>query len=288
MAAARDLLIAQISDTHLGSAVEEPAGANLARLDRVLDHLSALARRPDLLLVTGDLADKDDETPYRLLKERLELCGIPFHVAIGNHDFRNPARAVFGTGDGEFLHYVVETGPLRLIVLDTVDEGRHGGAFCETRSAWLGERLAEAPERPTLVVLHHPPIDTGIDWLTTAPDEPWLDRLDSVLAGERQVVALVAGHVHRPISASRHGIPVHVCPAVAPPITLDLAPVDPEVPDERPLVTDGPPGYSLHLWRDGVLVSHVEFVQPQRVLARFDEGMQRLIRKVFAERPEAS
>jgi 3',5'-cyclic AMP phosphodiesterase CpdA len=285
--ASGELLVAQISDTHIGSPVEEPVGANLDRLDRTLDHLCAMARRPDLLLVTGDLADQDDETPYRLLKERLERCAIPFHVAIGNHDFRGPACAVFGGGDGDFLHYVVETGPLRLIVLDTVEEGRHGGAFCEVRASWLRERLAEAPERPTLIALHHPPIDTGVGWLTTSPAEPWLARLDAALSGSRQVIALVCGHVHRTISANRNGVPIHVCPGVAPPITLDLAPINPEVPDERPLVVDGPPGYALHLWRGGRLISHVDFVQPQRVLARFDERMQRLIRRLFAERPKS-
>jgi 3',5'-cyclic AMP phosphodiesterase CpdA len=280
-----ELLVAQVTDTHIGSADERPAGVNLERLDRVLNRLSALARRPDILLVTGDLADRDEEAPYRLLKERLERCPFPAHVAIGNHDSREAARAVFGGGDVPFFHYVVDAGPLRLIMLDTVEPGRHGGAFCEVRSAWLRNRLAEAPERPTLVALHHPPFATGIDWLTTAPGEPWVARLEAALTGRRQVVALVAGHVHRTIAASLSGIPVLVCPPVAAPLALDLAPLDPERPDGRPLVVDGPPGYTLHLWHGGRLVTHVDFVEEPPVLARFDERMQRLIRKLFAERP---
>lgn len=286
-----DYLIAQISDTHIGSPVEGSAGANLARLDQVLAHLAGMTRRLDLLLVTGDLADADedaadeDEASYRLLKDRLDGCGIPVHVCIGNHDNRAIAKRVFGREGSDFFHLAADAGPLRLIVLDTLEEGRHGGAFCEARADWLRNRLMEVPERPTLIALHHPPIDTGLDWLTTSPAEPWLARLDAALAGQRQVAALLAGHVHRPIASSRNGIPVRVCPSVAQPLAPDLTPLDPEVPDGRALVVDGPPGYALHLWREGVLTSHVDFIDDRQVLARFDEKMQPLVRRLFAERP---
>ncbi|HKT16176.1 MAG TPA: metallophosphoesterase [Allosphingosinicella sp.] len=282
---AGEQLIAQISDTHIGGLMVDGDDVNLARLDRVLDHLCAMRRRPDILLVTGDLAGRDGTAPYQALRQRLDRCPIPVHVCLGNHDSRDEARQVFQGGDAVFLHYALDAGPLRLIVLDTLEEGRHGGAFCEARAAWLRDRLAEAPDRPTLVALHHPPIDTGIDWLTTDPAEPWIARLDQALAGQRQVIALLAGHIHRPIAASRNGIAVRICPSVAAPLTLDLAPLDPQKPDGRTLVADGPPGYALHLWRNGVLTTHFDFVQAQPMLARFDRQMQPHIQAMFAERP---
>jgi 3',5'-cyclic AMP phosphodiesterase CpdA len=284
-AAADELLIAQISDTHLGSALASGAIDNLGRLDSVLDHLSGMTRRPDLLLVTGDLADQASPLPYRMLKAQLDRCDFPAYVCLGNRDTRGTARQIFARGEEDFFHYVVDSGPLRLVVLDTLEEGRHGAGFCEARADWLRRRLAEAPDRPTLIAMHHPPIDSGIDWVTTAPAEPWLARLDAVLSGQRQVVALVAGHIHRAITASRNGLPVLVCPPVSAPISLDLAPLDPTDPDGRALVADGPPGYMLHLWRGGTLTSHVDFVEEQPVLARFDERMQPVIQSRFAERP---
>ena len=45
-------LVAHLTDLHFGG----PADAR-ARADRVLDHLLALDPAPDLLLVTGDVAD---------------------------------------------------------------------------------------------------------------------------------------------------------------------------------------------------------------------------------------
>jgi 3',5'-cyclic AMP phosphodiesterase CpdA len=278
--AAGNLLIAQISDTHIGA-----ADANVGRLDRVLDHLCGMTRRPDLLLVTGDLADENSEAPYRMLRERLDRCPFPAYVCLGNHDSRGAARQIFPGGDDRFLHYVFDADTLRIIVLDTLEEGRHGGAFCEARAAWLRDRLAEAADQATLVVLHHPPIDSGIDWLTTSPEEPWVARLESVLADQPQIVALLAGHFHRPIFGGRKGAPVFVCPPIARQIALDLAPLDPEMPDGRALVVDGPPGFALHLWRGGTLTSHMDFVEDRQILADFDADMQKLVRKIFAERP---
>jgi 3',5'-cyclic AMP phosphodiesterase CpdA len=282
--ASSDFLIAQISDIHLGGAVSDGTDANRARLERVLEHLCAMARLPDLLLVTGDLAESGDEDSYRQLKQRLDRCPFPAHVALGNHDKRTAARTVFAYGEGEFLHYSIDAPGLQIVVLDTLEEGRHGGAFCEAREAWLRATLRKAPERPVLVALHHPPIDTGLDWLTTSPNEPWLARLDGALSESRQVVALVAGHVHRPIAASRGGIAVRVCPSVAAPLALDLAALSPELPDGRPLVVDGPPGYALHLWRDGVLTTHFDFVEEHWTILRFGAAVQPFVHSLFSER----
>lgn len=279
-----DLLIAQISDIHLGGAATGGIDANRARLERVLDHLGAMGRVPDILLVTGDLAEAGDDDSYRELDELLGRCPFPAHVALGNHDKRGAARAVFAYGEGQFLHYSIDTAGLRIIVLDTLEEGRHGGAFCEVREGWLRETLRERPDSPLLVALHHPPIDTGLDWLTTSPKEPWLARLDAALAESGQVVALLAGHVHRPIASSRSGIPVRVCPSVAAPLALDLAELSSRCPDARPLVVEGPPGYALHLWRDGVLTTHFDFVEEHRTILRYDAAIQPFVRSLFAER----
>ena len=73
-----------------------------------------------------------------------------------------------------FIQYAIEGFPVRILVLDTLEVGRHGGGFCEVRAAWLRARLDEAPDRPTLIVLHHPPIATGISWMTENPDADWI------------------------------------------------------------------------------------------------------------------
>jgi Icc protein len=280
------MLIAQISDVHLGFDPDDPDELNLRRFDQLLAHLARLDMRPDALLVTGDLTDRGDAGSYARLAERLGHLRMPVHLAIGNHDRRAGFRAAFPatpTAYG-FVQYAINTGALRILVLDTHEEGRHGGGFCGVRAAWLGERLAEAPDRPTLIALHHPPIETGL-WMTTDDRAPWLARLAGAIAGHRNVVALVGGHIHRPIAGTWRGVPVLVCPSVAPAVALTLAPIDPDAPDDRPMVTAAPPGFALHLWRGGRLTTHFDTAETHPALARFDPRMQPLLAHLRDEQP---
>jgi len=280
------MLIAQITDIHLGFDPANPAELNRERLDRTIAALCALDRRPDILFATGDLADRGDIESYRALKSVFAACPFPVWPCLGNHDARAPFRAVFGDipGTGDFLQYVLDQGPLRFIVLDTLEEGRHGGAFCATRAAWLAARLAEAPTRPTVIVLHHPPIETGIAWMSTAPDEPWVTRLGDVLRGHRQIVGLISGHIHRAIVSGWRGHPLIVCSSTAPQVALQFAAMDPERPDGRPMIVADPPAYALHFWNGEGLVTHFDTAAGHPVMARFDAALQPMVRAMLAER----
>jgi 3',5'-cyclic AMP phosphodiesterase CpdA len=281
------MLIAQITDIHLGFDPGNPVETNRLRFDRVLHSLIEGPNRPDLMLVTGDLADKGDTDSYRHLADAFDQCPFPVHLLLGNHDDRANFARVFPAVPlaGGFLHYCIALDGLRLIVLDTLEVGRHGGGFCATRAGWLAARLAEQPETPTVIAMHHPPMDAGIDWMSTHPDEPWVARFAATIAGHRQIQAIWCGHLHRPIVAPWNGVTVAICPATAVELTLDLNPIDPDRPDGRPMVNADPPGYALHRWTRHGLVSHFDAVQDHVVLARYDEGMQPLVRHLFDERP---
>ena len=82
------MLIAQISDLHIGFDSPTADDANLHRLDAVLRQLEAMPLRPDLLLASGDLVEHGDEASYRLLGKRLAQCPFPSHLMLGNHDAR--------------------------------------------------------------------------------------------------------------------------------------------------------------------------------------------------------
>ena len=281
------MLIAQITDLHLGFVPDDPQEANAERLRAVVASIAALDPAPDLVLATGDLTEAGTPQSYRDLRAILSGLPMPVHFAMGNHDDRASFAAVFPEArfdaDG-FLQYVLERDGLRLVVLDTLDPARHGGSFDERRAAWLEARLAEAPGTPTLIVLHHPPVPTDIAWMTVLPGEPWVERLRAVVSRHPQVVRLIAGHVHRPIIAPfAHSI-VLVCPSTAPQVALAMAAIDPAVPDGRPLIVLEPPAYALHSWRDGVLTSHIALAGDHHVVARYDEALQPMIRHMIEER----
>ena len=286
------LLIAQITDLHLGFDPGNPDEFNRKRLDRALAALVAMTPRPDLLLITGDLAEEgDDEVSYRRLKEGLADLPFPYFMIMGNHDSREPFRRVFPdapVADDGFVQYALDDLPLRLLMLDTLEVGRHGGGFCETRAAWLAARLAEAPERPTLIVLHHPPIETGLSWMTENPDSEWVERLRAIVEPQANIVAIIAGHLHRPVISHWAGTTLAVCPSTAPQVALDFEPIDPERPDGRPMIVADHPGFAVHLWNGRQLLTHFDTAEEHEVLARYGPELQPLVRMLTEEKKAVS
>jgi len=283
------VLIAQMTDIHVGFAPDEkPEELNLTRFRATLARLLTGPNVPDMLVLSGDITDHGDAESFAKTAELLESCPFPIVPLVGNHDSREGLLGAFPQvvpAEDGFLHYVLEARlGLRIICLDTLEDGRHGGAFCPARAAWLAARLAEAPDRPTLIFMHHPPVVAGIDWMDPAPDEPWIVRLRDVLAGQRQVLAIHCGHLHRQITTQFAGIPLGVTPSVAPLVAMDLTPIDQDRPDGRELITTEPPTYALHRWDGQALVSHYERVGDWQVLARFHAGLQPMIVGMFAER----
>ncbi|ANU08712.1 phosphodiesterase [Paraurantiacibacter namhicola] len=252
------MLIAQITDTHLTPARDADGQGNAARLARVLEALLEGPNRPDLLLVTGDLTDKGSEAAQALLAKALADVPFPALLAAGNHDDRITLVAQHEAMQltGGFLQYAHDAGGLRVIVLDTVSEGLHGGAFCEARAQWLREQLSQAGDTPVLLAMHHPPVTTGIEWMDAEGEHGWRSRFADVVEQAGNVVGIVCGHVHRPIQSTLRGVPVTVCPSVSSPLSLDLTAIDTGVPDGRVLVHTGPPAYALHHWDGQQLTTH--------------------------------
>lgn len=283
------LLVAQITDIHLGFDAGNPLEMNRTRLDAVLREIASAKPGPDIIVASGDLTEAGVIEDYRTLRELFARCPVPVLPMMGNHDIRDTFRQVFPevpTHDG-FIQYVVDHGPLRLIMLDTLEEGRHGGSFCETRARWLDARLAEAGERPVVIFMHHPPMQTGIDWMTIAPEEPWVARAEAVISRYSNVVAVLAGHIHRPIVATWAGTRVSVCPSTAPQVALDLRQIDPGSPDGRPMIVAEPPGYGLHLWNGQTLISHYGVADVHPVLASYTPQLQPMVQDFLEERDGA-
>jgi Icc protein len=285
------MLIAQITDIHLGFEPGNPLEANRLRLDQVIAALHALSLQPDVLLVTGDIADHGAPAAYAQFREAISGLNFPVHCCPGNHDLRAnfrkalpPANAAQGDAVARFIQYGFDAGEIRVLVLDTLDEKYHGGGFCVARAAWLEAQLAAHANRPTLIAMHHTPIATGIAWMDPAPDAPWIERLAQTIRGNPQIVKIVCGHIHRPIAAQWREHSLAVCAATAAQLSLDFSPIDPERPDGRAMVTNAPPAFALHHWNGRELVTHFATAQEEQVVAVFDLGMQPLVRLLAQER----
>ncbi|MEO6715674.1 MAG: metallophosphoesterase [Novosphingobium sp.] len=280
------MLIGQVTDIHIGFEPGNPDEPNMHRLNAVLERLFDGPNRLDLLLLTGDLTENGDADSFRRLAGALESAPCPVWPIPGNHDERTAFAETFSyvPMTGAFAQYALNAGRLRLLMLDTLDPGRHGGAFCEARAAWLRGELAAFPDRPTVIVMHHPPFVSGIDWMDPDPGEEWIMRFAEATREHGQIEAILCGHLHRSVVTRWNGAPLIVCPSSAPSVALDLSPIDPTRPDNRALIRDAPPGYALHRWDGRNLVSHFERVGGFEAVARFDKGLQGMIRGMLAER----
>lgn len=278
------MLIAQLTDLHIGFERDNPDELNSARLTQALKWLKAQERQPDMLLLTGDLTEHGDIASYERLRSAVAGCGFPVHLCVGNHDDRAALKQVFPETPVEdgFVQYVVDTPEVRIIVLDTLDPGHHGGAFCERRMAWLKAKLAEVPDKPILLALHHPPIETGIAWMTTHPQEPWVAMIDAAI-GDRDDVTMICGHIHRSITTRWKGRTLSVAPSSAPQVAINLSAMDPEQPDDRAMIVVELPGIAFHLWTGDAFVTHHAAIGAPPVLAKFDAGLQPFVRQVHAE-----
>ena len=144
---------------------------------------------------------------------------------------------------------------MRIVALDTHVPGVPYGALCPARLAWLDARLAERPDTPTIVAMHHPPFTTGLVSMDAMRLNEGEAAMASLVARNPQIERILCGHVHRPIQARWHGTLVMTAPATAHQLALELE------RDTPPRYTMEPPAILLHSWRANAgLVTHQSYI----------------------------
>jgi 3',5'-cyclic AMP phosphodiesterase CpdA len=254
-------LVAQITDMHIRPSGTKAYGVvdTEAMLRQAVASILAQPRQPDIVIASGDLTDCGLPEEYELLRDILRPLPMPVYLIPGNHDRRDNLRKVFaGDGylpaDGEFLHYTVEHLPLRLIALDTVVPGKGRGEMDAARLAWLEARLAEQPDRPTFIFMHHPPFPTGLQYMDSINCRNGA-AMAELVRRYPNVERVACGHHHRSIQIRWAGTIGSVAPSVAHQVLLDLQ------PHEDPRLTLEPPGYHLHLWQPATgVITHTAFI----------------------------
>ncbi len=246
----KPVLIAQISDLHIKSpgVLAYRRVDTASALERCVAALNAFTPKPDLVVISGDLADTPMAEEYEYLKRLLTPLTLAFVGIPGNHDSRELMRVAFPRAACAFpagpLNQSVEIGGLDLVLLDSSVPGRPHGELDAPTLQWLEATLASSPDRPALLFLHHPPFKTGIrhmdrQFLLNAGD------LAAVVKRYPRTQLIAAGHVHRAILTMFAGIPSTICPAPNHAVDLDLAEL------HEPSFKIEPPAFHLHTWFPG-------------------------------------
>ncbi|EKK7703835.1 3',5'-cyclic-AMP phosphodiesterase [Cronobacter sakazakii] len=198
--------ILQITDTHLFAGKNDTLlGVNTwESYQAVLAELHAEQRECDLIVATGDLAQDHTPEAYEHFATGIASLPAPCVWLPGNHDFQpamystlqeagiSPAKRVFA-GDN-----------WQVLLLDSQVFGVPHGELSDYQLEWLERMLQAAPERHTLLLLHHHPLPSGCGWL----DQHSLrnaQALDDVLNHYPQVKHLLCGHIHQELDLDWNG-----------------------------------------------------------------------------------
>jgi Icc protein len=241
--------IAHLSDTHFGNRPE--AGP---RAEAVLDHLLGMSPRPDVLLVTGDVADHGLEEEYAEARKAFARWDGPLLLGTGNHDIRESfARGVLGRESAGPLDQLLEVGGFRFLMLDSLVSAPAGqridhGVLVPETLDWLDEQLA-ASQLPAFVCLHHSPTTVNITLMDGIQLRDAGD-LEQVMTRHPHVVAILVGHNHTACATTFAGRPLLVGGGVVSTVTLDAEALP-------PIWNDAPPSFAVHVVDDaGRLTTH--------------------------------
>lgn len=239
-------------------------------LRRAIGAINRMEPLPDLVVASGDLTNTGAVASYRLLKTLLDDLVPPLVLALGNHDRRAGFAEAFdtGTGDGAYFHETVVAG-LHVITLDTLVPGHVAGRIDPEQITFLDAALDREPDRPKLVVAHHPPRmdDRTLPWASL--DAGSSHRFGETIAG-RGVVGVLSGHVHLDQVHHWHGVPVVTCMGLN--STVDIL----EPRDMR--IVEGTSMGLCVLRPSGLSVSFVPLSPTRRELAVLEEARLRAFR----------
>ena len=195
----------QLSDLHL-----VPPGKLTSKVldtNAILEEtINEILRKKDYfgkiecVVVTGDVSDDGSIESYLSAHEKLIKLTVPVLVIPGNHDLRNPMREVFNehvefsTHSSQF-DWVFKYEETVIVGLDSLVEGENFGFLEKTSLEFLSNQLSIHNGSDIVLLIHHPPIKTGIYFmdkigLTNSSD------LAECLKVTNHPVRILCGHVH--------------------------------------------------------------------------------------------
>lgn len=246
-------VIAHLSDVHLLAGDVRQYGVidTEAGLARALERLRHVDPPPQVLVFTGDLADKAEPAAYARLRQMVEpvatLMGAEVVWVMGNHDERAEYSAgLFGEESEAPQDRVYDVAGLRVIALDTSVPRYHHGNLTDDQIAWLADQLATPAEHGTVLALHHPPIPLPMLRAAEIIELLDQDRLAAVVEGT-DVRSIIGGHLHFSTYSTFAGVPVSVASASC--YTTDPAPIKRFVSG-----VDGHTAYTMmHVYADRIV-----------------------------------
>ena len=245
-------LLIQLTDTHcFADATGSLAGVACNHtLAAIVQQISQQHPKLDAIFLTGDLVQDHTPQAYQRLKALLAPLSVPVYWTLGNHDTRTVAYTHF---QGDFIHHEsrLALGAWQLVAVDSVIDGQVSGYITDAEITKLTQTLAANPI-PTIVGLHHPPIEINCKWLETIclqNKQAFLEALQPF----PWVKVVLFGHIHQDFVEQHEAI----CFMASPSTCVQFKPHSDEF-----LLDCAAPGYRwIELYPDGRFATGVSRLQ---------------------------
>ncbi|MEJ2765753.1 3',5'-cyclic-AMP phosphodiesterase [Photobacterium sp. MCCC 1A19761] len=259
------VVLLQITDTHLFA---DAAGSLLGVATRdsfhaVLDAVDTAARPFDAVVATGDISQDHSQQSYQRFCDGIARWSQPCFWLPGNHDYQPSMTAVLPSPQIKPCQQVLAGVHWQVILLDSQVQGVPHGELSPAQLSMLDQALAAHPERHTLVLLHHHPLEAGSAWL----DQHKLHNAEAfwlVVDKYPQVKAILCGHIHQELDRLCRGVRVLATPSTCIqflPDSHDFA-LDPQNPGWR----------YLELTNQGEVITQVSRIAGEQFQPQFDAG----------------
>ena len=253
--------IIQISDTHLvkeGCLVSKTleTAASLKNLVGRISKIKLEVGSIDAIIVSGDISDDGTAESYQRFKSILSSLELPIFLVPGNHDVRSIFRSEFLSAGylpkAGKLNWHKKVGEIHIIGLDTLIEGQGGGELDGDTLKFLESTLEKLGNAPTLLMLHHPPFKSGIEFMDAIGLHTGRESFGDILSSYCGELIVVCGHIHTNIITRLRGHTVISAPSTCSSFVYNIhndAPVE-------VLKQEG--GLILHDWSEGFKSIQIE------------------------------
>ncbi len=223
------LRVTQFSDLHFSTSGERSHGGVGYDVDDVWDTVFDHAfggdnDHPDLVVITGDIADRGEPSEYQKAAEKLARLPVHANACPGNHDFHVPFEShlprvgltasrtlrlgdwLFVFADSNFSGRRFDESSGRLV--DNDDRIESDGQLGPAEVAWIDDTIASTDAANAFIWVHHPPGAIG-SFSVPAYDA----EIEAIANRHPKLRGVGAGHTHTNSETVVGGIPVHTCPA---------------------------------------------------------------------------
>ncbi|OYN89030.1 metallophosphoesterase family protein [Parenemella sanctibonifatiensis] len=207
--------ILHLSDTHLLANRGRHHGRDTtAALEEML---AGCERDVDVVIHTGDVSEDGSAQAYRKVHDLVQGWAgeVPVLWAVGNHDDGPTMAAELHVPLGAIA--VHRVAGFRIIMIDSHRPGLVGGVVGAEQLGQLRQELSDRPGEPTVLALHHPPVDplTRLQRGIRLHDH---EALWELIGDFEDVRMVLAGHLHYHLHTDgvvgNRRVPVQVAPAI--------------------------------------------------------------------------